>query len=121
MQLFLIVIFGSIGVGLRYLLTTSSLSLWPNIYFPTLVSNVLGCFLFGLFYIVFIKQNSSFGMPLTIGLCGGLTTLSSFCFEIIKLVENKNFLLGSCYPLVILTTCCLLVYFGIVVGKYITG
>lgn len=89
---------GGIGSSLRYLVSllwkqficqpwVSNPILFP---WPTLVANVLGCFLIGLFYAHasswHLKPDTT--LLLTTGLCGGLTTFSTFSWESISLLRS---------------------------------
>lgn len=57
---------------------------------PTLLANVAGCFLIGLFY----QQSERWGLSsevrllLTTGLCGGFTTFSTFSYEGLNLLRG---------------------------------
>lgn len=89
---------GGIGSSLRYLVSLlwkqfiSQPSVSNPILFPwpTLVTNVLGCFLIGLFYAHasswHLKPDTT--LLLTTGLCGGLTTFSTFSWESISLLRS---------------------------------
>lgn len=89
---------GGIGSSLRYLVSLlwkqfiSQPSVSNPILFPwpTLVANVLGCFLIGLFYAHasswHLKPDTT--LLLTTGLCGGLTTFSTFSWESISLLRS---------------------------------
>ena len=82
---------GAIGAILRY-----SIGLIPiNMSFPlkTLLINILGSFLIGLFAGFFSSFNVSKNLRLLLetGLCGGFTTFSTFSLENINLLENKQY------------------------------
>jgi len=100
MKLYLIVAFGSgIGGMLRYYISDFiqkySSSLFP---YGTLTVNVVGSFILGLilFYLDSLKLISSeMRLFLTIGLCGGLTTFSTFSYETVKLIQDSEYLLAG--------------------------
>ena len=100
MKLYLIVAFGSgLGGMLRYYISDfvqkNSNSLFP---FGTLTVNIIGSFIIGLvlFYLTSIKVISSdMRLFLTIGLCGGLTTFSTFSYETVKLIQDSEYFLAS--------------------------
>lgn len=82
---------GGAGSVLRYglsLLTGRNIST----AFPvsTLTANILGCMLIGLFYAFCERWNlsSEIRMLLTVGLCGGFTTFSTFSNEALSLLKS---------------------------------
>ena len=83
--IFYIAIGGAIGSVMRYLTTILVSKYWSS-QFPlaTFVTNVLGCFLIGIF-IGFLDKNQLSNSPLKwfliTGFCGGFTTFSAFGFE----------------------------------------
>ena len=89
---------GGAGSMLRYLCQR-----WINNFYPhpfpwgTLLVNIVGCFLIGVFYSM--SERSNFLTPewrllLTTGFCGGFTTFSAFTLEGIDLLkENRTGLL----------------------------
>jgi len=70
--------------------------------FGTLVINIIGSFLLGIF-IFYFDERELLSQPvklfLTIGFCGGFTTFSTFSFESIKLFLDAQFMLASVYIL----------------------
>ncbi len=92
---------GGIGAVLRYgigLLSLDNATL--RLGMGTLVSNLLGCFLFGLIYALSIKTgyvSEDSKKFLLVGLCGGLTTFSSFIFDLMRYFEMQDYGRGSLY------------------------
>ena len=98
----LIALFGAFGTVARF----SVVQITPKIFqstFPigTLVVNLLGCFLIGLFSGIlntkFISIDENFKNYITIGFLGGFTTFSSFSQDFFNLINNSNYLLAFIY------------------------
>lgn len=91
----------SVGVGaalgacLRYGLTTW-IKCWYSGKFPlaTLIINVSGAFLIGIFSGVLSVQNYAF---LATGILGGYTTFSTFNVELLTLCRNHKYFLAGLY------------------------
>lgn len=86
---------GFIGSVLRYLI-----SLWLNEKYPTslipygtLLVNVIGSFLLGVFMELstYIPMNSTVRLFITTGIMGGLTTFSTLSFETMALVYDGSY------------------------------
>jgi CrcB protein len=88
-----IAIGGAIGSVLRYLTTLLVNKYWINIFpLATLISNVIGCFLIGLFVGFLSKNNLSnadLKYFLITGFCGGYTTFSTFSQENLILFQTQ--------------------------------
>lgn len=83
---------GFIGSVLRYLLTIAmkSQSAFP---WGTFTVNIIGCLLLGLFCGIIGRHPNfpqSANLFLTVGLCGGFTTFSTFSKESLTLLQNGN-------------------------------
>lgn len=105
-ELIYVFIGGGTGSVLRFLISMlwRHLSLHPrftSIVFPwpTLIVNVLGCFLIGILY----QYAERWGWPvevrlmLTVGLCGGFTTFSTFSYEGVTLLNGGYYTMYVLY------------------------
>lgn len=90
MKIFLISIFGVLGILSRYSIDTYFSSKSYNLPISTLIANLLGCILCGFIFTLFTyKPNLSFNLyqALIIGFCGGLTTFSSYSLQAVTLFQ----------------------------------
>ena len=82
---------GFIGTVARFLSQQFIYRLYPVTFpFGTLAVNLLGCFLIGIFFSLSEKGNllsPEWRMFLTVGFCGGFTTLSAFTYESVQLIR----------------------------------
>jgi CrcB protein len=92
---------GAIGSVLRFLLSKwlqgSVVTAFPV---GTLAVNLLGCLMIGVFYGLFDRGallDANLKLFLTVGLCGGFTTFSTFCNESLHLFRSDNILYGALY------------------------
>jgi CrcB protein len=58
---------------------------------PTLIVNIIGSFLLGMFVAYFLQtgKRDDIKLFLTTGFCGGFTTFSAFAVENLNLIEQK--------------------------------
>ena len=108
---------GSFSGGiLRYLLLrliqNNSNSTFP---FGTLLVNIIGCFVIGILYGL-LKQgklmNTDLKLFLTVGLCGGFTTFSTFMADNLDLCKSGDVVFVALYLAASLLGGFLMLYFG---------
>ncbi len=87
---------GLVGTFLRYILARN-INQFTGGQFPygTLVVNLLGCFLVGVFAILADKKlamDANMKLLFMIGFCGAFTTFSTFIFETSNLINDGQML-----------------------------
>lgn len=94
-SLLLIFLGGGTGSVLRYLLSTSICRQGATSFpWGTFTVNIMGCILIGVFYALAsrIPIHPDIKLMLTIGLCGGFTTFSTFSNESLQLLKSGLYL-----------------------------
>ena len=87
---------GMLGSVLRYLLSTLMVGLLPYPFpFGTFVVNLIGCFVMGA-TVSYAERSLWFHQEwrifITVGLCGGFTTFSSFTYEGVQMMMDSRWL-----------------------------
>lgn len=123
MKILLLIGSGSfIGGILRYLVTlTVHKKMLSSFPYGTLMVNILGCLLLGIIVSVFEKKilySSDVKLFLTIGLCGGFTTFSTFTLESFMLLKDSNYFHFFSYSLLSILCCLLAFFLGYIAIKY---
>lgn len=111
----------AIGGALRYWLSNFVYKFLPETFpYGTLAVNILGSFLLG-FFIFYLDDremiSTNLKLLLTVGLCGGFTTFSTFSLETMKLFHSSEFLLAGLNILLNLFLCLLGVYLAYIIFK----
>jgi fluoride exporter len=91
---------GAAGAALRtglVQLAPDQVGRWPWVTFSV---NVVGCFLLG-YFVTRLQERlpiTAYGRPLLgTGLCGALTTFSTFELELLRMLDRDELLLAACY------------------------
>jgi fluoride exporter len=123
-KLFLIAgIGGFLGSGARFLISryiqVSYASVFP---WSTFLVNILGSLFIGMIF--GISEKGNFMSPewrlfLTVGLCGGFTTFSSFSNDLFLLLQNKEFFRFATYSSLSFLLGLLAVFLGRAIIKFI--
>ncbi len=113
MQWFAVAIGGALGAIVRFVVSAYWFPITDN-RFPTgtLIVNVLGCFLIGLFYVLIVEKGllPPYWKPLVMtGFLGALTTFSTFSLDALTLWQNGLHLLAFIYVMANLVLCFLAV------------
>lgn len=94
-SLIAIMVGGGVGSALRWGISQRLNALFPLLPPGTLVSNIIAGFIIG-FATVFFTRLTSFSpavkLMVTTGLCGGLSTFSTFSEEVFSHLQNEDYI-----------------------------
>ena len=101
---------GGIGAVLRYVI--SLVTYTPQSGFPiaTLLANLLACFILSIVVFSLDSLDPKLKLFLGTGLCGGLSTFSTFSYETVSLMQNGQVGLSILYILISIISCGLIFY-----------
>lgn len=126
MQNYMVVFLGA-GLGgiIRYWGSDLIHKIFPSSFpYGTLFVNVLGSFLLGIFMYYF-DSNDLIDVRtrifLTTGICGGLTTFSTFSFETINLLKEREFLFAGLNIISNVLITLLVLFVAYKLSKFVSG
>jgi CrcB protein len=109
-----------VGGSVRYAISLALKGVVHCFPWATLTVNMAGCFLIGLFYGLLAKTTdgtSEMALFLTVGLCGGFTTFSTFSKEILLMLQGGNLWLGTAYIVASVVVGVLLTALGVYITR----
>ena len=80
-----------VGGAARYLVSLGMKGIGKDFPWATLAVNLVGCLMIGLLWGLLSRnaaENTSWGLFLTVGLCGGFTTFSTFSKEALAMLQT---------------------------------
>ena len=114
---------GGIGAVSRYLIGLNLAKIFEiNLPCSTFLVNIIGSFVIGFLYILFIEKNDitpALKLALTVGFCGGLTTFSTFSLELFEMLGNNQISHAFLYIVLSITVCLLMTTIGAYFAKLI--
>lgn len=117
-----IAILGGLGAASRYSVSKLVSNSYAYAGFPvgTLFVNVLGSLLMGFLVSLFLYRlavDDVVKNAILVGFLGGFTTFSSFSIEVVKMLQNQNWLQAVIYMLASVLLCVLMCILGLWLGR----
>lgn len=101
LNFFAVFLGGGLGAVIRYMTGVYfERNLHLELPLATYTVNIVGCFILGFLYILFINKtdvHSAVRLALTAGLCGGLTTFSTFSVELFEMLRTADYANAAIY------------------------
>lgn len=119
-EFLLIFVGGGLGAAGRHGVGLLSLrALGPGFPYGTMIVNVVGSFLMGLFIAWLVRRGGSEQMRLffAVGLLGGFTTFSAYSLDIANLWERGMALAAFGYALATVLACVVALFAGLYLGR----
>ena len=114
---------GGIGAVSRYLISLNLAKNFEiNLPVSTFLVNVIGSFIIGFLYILFIEKadiTPAVKLALTVGFCGGLTTFSTFSLELFEMIGNHQFFHAFSYIILSVIICIIMTAIGAYFAKLV--
>lgn len=112
---------GAVGALLRFWVSTGVYQ-WLGRGFPwgTLAVNVIGSFLMGFLFVLFLERmliSGELRAAVLVGLLGAFTTFSTFSIETLTLLEQADYLKALLNALASVVVCILACWAGLVLGR----
>ena len=116
---------GALGSVARFWLSILIAEHYPTFPVNTLVINIIGSFLIGIFAAMGVPEGRIYLNPetrkfLMFGLCGGFTTFSSFSLQTFNLANDGEWLYAGLNVILSVTLCLFAVWLGYVSTQAIT-
>lgn len=101
---------GAVGSMMRYGVTLLCAAVNLSGNAATFVANILGSFLIGLF--TGCCREGSLLLLLTVGLCGGFTTFSTFSMQNVRMLQEGKIGLATIYIIATVAVCVIMAWLG---------
>ena len=109
-----------IGGAARYIVSLAMKGIGKGFPWATLAVNLVGCLMIGLLSGLLSRnaaENTSWGLFLTVGLCGGLTTFSTFSKEALAMLQTGQIWGFAIYIAISILAGIALVALGYYIGR----
>lgn len=109
-----------IGGAARYIVSLAMKGIGKGFPWSTLAINLVGCLMIGLLWGLLSRnasESTTWGIFLTVGLCGGFTTFSTFSKEALTMLQCSNYIGFTSYIAISVLAGIALVALGYVLMK----
>lgn len=113
---------GGFGAVFRYITYLYIIHAFEKqVFFGTLIVNILGSFLMGILYWLMIekfKLDEVWRCLFMVGFLGAFTTFSSFSLDVLKMLQGGLLVQAFSYTIISVVSCIFAIFLGVVISRW---
>jgi len=118
-HVFIVFVGSGIGGVIRYLIAQIMNKYDYSLPIHTLVANMMACLILGIViaYTIGNHERTMLRLFIAVGICGGMSTYSTFSYETLAMAMNQQWLGFLLYAILTFLLCLIMTFVGLQIGN----